>query len=199
MIRPLSEVELTLETERLVLRPFRAEDVDIALHTLCDAEVMHYVADPLSPDEVHQRMGDAVRRGAGGRIGIWCLIRKTDGAKLGDAILLPVPIETDDTDWAQVTPEAYPPGPVEVGYVLAREAWGWGYATEACTRLLRFAFEQTDLDEVMAVTDPANLGSQAVLRKSGMRLAGLRRAYAEDDLPWFEITRADWQAQASNQ
>ena len=66
-------------------------------------------------------------------------------------------------------------------------------------RLLRFAFEMTELPEVVATTDPDNKNSQKVLQKCGMRPIGFKRAYAWDDVAWFEITRAEWEAQASNQ
>jgi ribosomal-protein-alanine N-acetyltransferase len=64
---------------------------------------------------------------------------------------------------------------------------------------LRFGFEATSLTRIVAVTDPDNRSSQHVLGKCGMRPIGPRRAYGEDDVPWFEVTRVDWQAQASNQ
>ena len=137
-------------------------------------------------------MGDAVPRGAGGRIGLWMARRRDDGAVVGQCLLTPIPINTDDTDWTQVVPDAYPQGPVEIGYLLDRSAWGQGLATEIGTALLRFAFEQTDLPQVVAVTDPDNHASQRVLQKCGMRACGPRRAYAHDGLPWFEMTRRDW-------
>jgi RimJ/RimL family protein N-acetyltransferase len=65
---------------------------------------------------------------------------------------------------------------------------GQGYATEACKRLLQFAFEETLLQEVVAVTDPENKASQKVLEKSGMVFEGTRRAYAAE-CPMFRLTR----------
>lgn len=61
----------------------------------------------------------------------------------------------------------------------------------ACKRLLRFAFEDTPLDEVVAVTDPNNRASQHALRKSGLIDEGRRRAYATDG-PGFRLTRRQW-------
>ncbi|MGI9482587.1 MAG: GNAT family N-acetyltransferase, partial [Hyphomicrobiales bacterium] len=65
------------------------------------------------------------------------------------------------------------------------------YATEACSRLLKFAFEETPLQDVVAVTDPGNATSRKVLKKSGMNYEGMRRAYAEQ-CPGYRITRAQW-------
>lgn len=194
----LSSDALVLETDRLRLVPSTAQDLDIAQAVLCDPRVTYYVLDePMTPEAVVMDMVNAVKRGAGGRIGIWVARRKDTGAKIGTCILLPVPIDEGDTDWSLVVPGAYPPGQIEVGYLLIPAAWGQGFATEICARLLRFAFEQTSLPEVVATTDPENARSQHVLQKCGMRPLGPKRAYGYDNVSWFEITREDWLRQTS--
>ncbi|MEO0752326.1 MAG: GNAT family protein [Pseudomonadota bacterium] len=195
MITQLSFDELTLETKRLVLTPFQSEDVDIAQAVLCDNRVMRFVADIMTPKAVETHMVDAVKRGAGGRIGIWLARRKDTGAKIGDLVLMPLPIEEDDYDWSLLVPDTYPDAHIEVGYLLVPDAWGQGFATEACTRLLRFAFEETSLDEVVACADAGNTKSHHVLQKSGLRRNGVRRVYAEDDVPWFQLSRQDWEGE----
>jgi RimJ/RimL family protein N-acetyltransferase len=67
---------------------------------------------------------------------------------------------------------------VNLGYRLACEAWGRGYATELGREALRLAFDELSLPEVNALVRPANLASQAVLRKLGMQANGLI-----DDVP----------------
>jgi ribosomal-protein-alanine N-acetyltransferase len=156
-----------------------------------DPEVMKYVSDVSDEETVTAEMDAYLRRGAGGRIGIWCMLRRDTGEKLGTSILLPLPIEQDDTDWSLLREDSYPDGEIEVGYILRRSAWGNGYATEACRRLVQFAFEETELDEIVAVTDPENAVSQKVLRKCGLRDEGSRRAYAAD-VPAFRISRQQW-------
>lgn len=194
MITALSFDDLTLETERLVLTPYQPEDVDVAKKVLCDDRVMRYVADTMTPEAVEEHMINAVKRGAGGRIGIWLITRKDTGQKIGDAVLMPVPIEEDDYDWSLLVPDAYPDAHIEVGYLFVPDAWGQGFATETCTRVLRFAFEATTLQEVVACTDLHNDKSQYVLQKSGLRRNGVKRVYAEDNVPWFELTKAEWAA-----
>lgn len=205
MINPLPSAALLLETPRVTLRPYAVEDLDIARAVLCDPEVTKYVCDPMTPQRVEEVMPDITRRGAGGRLGMWCAVCRDTGEKLGDGALTPIPVEETDTPWHTLVPDAYPDYQIEVGYMLKRAAWGQGYATEICTALLRFAFERTALGVVVACTDPGNRASQRILRKCGMRPAGTGRAYAED-VPWFEMTRAEWSAaqgdqaaQASNQ
>jgi ribosomal-protein-alanine N-acetyltransferase len=194
VIAPLPPEALVLETERLRLTPFTRDDQDIATAVLCDPDVMAFVSEPETPESVAAHMADAVKRGAGGCIGIWCIRRKDTGQKIGDALLMPVPIDEDDYDWSTILPDAYPPGRIEVGYLLIPEAWGQGFATEACARLLRFAFEQTALTQVVATTDPGNTRSQHVLQKCGLKPLGRQRAYNWDDVSWFEITRDAWRA-----
>ena len=70
----------------------------------------------------------------------------------------------------------YPAWQVEVGYLLQTAYWVQDYAIEICARLLRFAFEQTTLEDILATTDPDNDESRRVLRKCVMRSIGLRRA-----------------------
>jgi RimJ/RimL family protein N-acetyltransferase len=57
---------------------------------------------------------------------------------------------------------------VEIGWRLARSAWGHGYATEAALATLEFGFEALELREIVACTTPANLRSRAVMERLGM-------------------------------
>jgi len=104
-----------------------------------------------------------------------------------------LPIDEEDTDWNLVAGDEMPDADVEIGYLLKRSAWGNGYATEACTRLLKFAFEESPLTEIVAVTHPENAASQNVLRKSGLLEEGMRRAYA-GQCPAFRLSRRQWSA-----
>ena len=70
----------------------------------------------------------------------------------------------------------------EVGYTLAREHWGKGYATESVSRLLDHAFEVLGLHRVFAVVDQENAPSAAVLERVGLRREG---AFVES--AWFKV------------
>ncbi len=107
------------------------------------------------------------------------------------AILLPLPIEEDDRNWDLVVGDDVPDCEIEIGYILKKSAWGKGYATEATKRLLKFAFEETPLEELVATTNSENTASQRVLEKSGLVYEGMRRAYAVD-CPGYRITRQQW-------
>jgi len=60
-------------------------------------------------------------------------------------------------------------GMVEVGWRLARSAWGHGYAPEAARESLRFGFEDVGLNEIVSFTVPQNTNSQRVMQKIGLR------------------------------
>ena len=97
---PLAAAALVLTTDRLRLRPLELDDLDLGIELFTDPEVMKYVSGTMTPQEIEDDMPTSVRRGAGGRIGVWCVTDKQSGEKLGTSILLPLPVEEDDTDWS---------------------------------------------------------------------------------------------------
>ena len=78
-------MNLNLESERLLLRPLAETDVDLEIEIGTDPEVMKYVAEPDTNESVVQQMPNFVKRGAGGCIGIWCVIDRSTNEKLGTA------------------------------------------------------------------------------------------------------------------
>jgi ribosomal-protein-alanine N-acetyltransferase len=186
-------MELNLTTERLLLRPVILSDVDLAIEMFTDPAVMKFVEEPATPDQVVADMPTWIKRGGGGCIGIWCITDRITGEKFGDTYLLPFSAEEDDNDWNLVVPDAMPEAEIEIGYFLKPSAWGKGYATEACRRLLRFTFAETTLDQVIAVVDENHAASWNVLGKCGLTHRGTHRAFG-DDSPYFSITREQWVA-----
>ena len=184
-------MNLVLHTERLTLLPYRVSDLDIAIEVFTDPEVLRFAGGAMSEEKIREELPLYVRRGGNGCIGVWCISDRETGEKLGTAALLPMPIEQDHTDFDQVVPDRLPDGPVEVGYFLKRPAWGKGYATEACRRVLRFAFEDSPLTAVAATHDQGNAASRNVLLKSGFIDLGTRRSYGEDGV-YYQITRDEW-------
>ncbi len=184
-------MNLVLKSDRLLLRPLSENDLDVSIEILTDPEVMKYVAKTYTNEQVIQELPAALKRCAGGCIGFWCVIDRFTKEKLGTALLQPLPIDVKGTPWNLVGGEELPDGEVEVGYFLKKSAWGKVYATEACSRLLKFVFEETQLKEVVAITAPNNTASQNVLKKSGLIAEGMRRAYASQR-PGFRITRQQW-------
>jgi RimJ/RimL family protein N-acetyltransferase len=71
-----------------------------------------------------------------------------------------------------------------LGYAIAADHWGHGYATDACRTMLRFAFETLDLHRVSAAIGPENLASIAVVKRLGFTYEGRIRHHV--------FTNGDW-------
>ena len=184
-------MNLVLYSKRLTFTPFNASDVDLAIELFTDAEVLKFAGGVMEEDEIRRDMSNWTKRGGNGCIGIWCISDQGSGEKLGSAALLPMPVEEDDTDFSLVIPGRMPDGDVEIGYFLKRSAWGQGYATETCKRLIRMAFEESPLTEVVATFDIGNVASRNVLEKVGFVNRGTMRCYGEEG-PNYRITRDEW-------
>ncbi len=182
-------MNLELHTDRLVLRPLGLDDLELGIDMFTDPDVSRYVGGHVTAEEIKREMPKYIRRCGGGCIGIWCVTNKDSNEKLGTAILLPLPIEQDDTDWNLLKGPDIPDGDIEIGYVLKKSAWGKGYAKEAAERLLRFAFEDTPLQEIVATIDDENEKSRNILKKIGLREIGTQLAYGDEDCPYFRINR----------
>jgi RimJ/RimL family protein N-acetyltransferase len=184
-------MNLKLHTERLLMTPLAPTDLDLALEMWTDPEVVKYVCELMNKDTIGKEMSNWTKRGGNGCIGIWCISDRETGEKYGSAMLLSMPVDRDDTDYSLVVPDRMPDGDVEIGYFLKRSAWGHGFATEACKRLLQFAFQETPLNEVVASFDVENVASKKVLEKAGLVDRGTMRCCGEDD-PNYRITRDEW-------
>ena len=184
-------MNLELLSDRLRLTPLSWRDLDVALEMFTDPEVVRYVCDLMNEKSIRTEMSNWVKRGGDGCIGIWNVSVRETGEKLGSSFLLPMPIEEDDIDYSLVVPGEMPDGDIEIGFCFKRSAWGKGYATEACIRLVRFAFEETPLDEIVASFYEENVAAKNVLRKAGFIDRGRMWCYGEDS-PNYRITRQEW-------
>jgi RimJ/RimL family protein N-acetyltransferase len=182
---------LVLRSDRLSLTPLQASDVDLVIEMFTNPEVLRYAGGAMKEIEIRKDMANWTKRGGDGCIGIWCISDRNSGEKLGTAALLPIPVDEDDTDFSLVVPGQMPESDIEVGYFLKQSAWGEGYATESCKRLLRMAFEASPLTEVVATFEAGNAASRNVLEKSGFIDRGMMRCYGEDG-PNYRITRDEW-------
>ncbi len=146
-----------LATERLILRGFRDADREPFAAMNADPEVMELFPAPLTRDESDAFMDRIVQRWDEDGSGLWALERRADGVLLGFAGLAVPRFE------AAFTPA------VEVGWRLARHAWGHGYATEAAGAALRYGFQRLGLAEIVSFTTVANERSRRVMERLGMR------------------------------
>ena len=152
---------LPLQTERLVIRPYRDDDAT-ALHDVFGSpEVMRWTPSPPSKDvaETAQRlartMAFTARQPPG--FGLWALELKTPSEFLGQVGLFPVEGKGPE---------------VEVAYELAPRVWGHGYATEAARGVFDYARANLEWPRIVSVIHPDNVRSLRVAERSGLRRDG---------------------------
>ncbi|MGW1074865.1 GNAT family N-acetyltransferase [Streptomyces sp. NPDC002537] len=142
-------------TDRLQLRRWRDSDLAPWAAMNADPEVREHLGAPLTREQSDASVAcfraDFAERG----YGWWAVEVRATGEFIGFAGL-------DDVD------DDMPFTGVEIGWRLARPAWGHGYATEAASATLAFGFETLGLPEILAVTTATNRRSQAVMRRIGM-------------------------------
>lgn len=155
-----------LETARLRLRRWKPEDRNPFFRLTSDPEVMRYFPTLLTrpeSDAMVRRLEDLIEERGWG---FWALETKADGAFIGfTGLHVPDPP-------GQAVP-GFPFSPcVEIGWRLAREAWGRGYATEAAREALRFGFGELGCDGIVSFTPVGNRRSRKVMERLGMRYDG---------------------------
>lgn len=146
-----------IETERLILRQWREDDRAPWAAMNADPEVMRHFPAPLSKDESDALMARCRDGIAHHGAGFWALERAADGLFLGFVGL------------NCIGHEIAVKGQWEIGWRLARHAWGHGYATEAATASLAHGFGPMALPRIIAYTASTNLPSMAVMRRIGMQ------------------------------
>ena len=165
----------TLETERLILRPPQRDDMDAWVEFHADPVVMEHLGGVQGPELTWRAVCAMTGSWTINGFSMFSIIEKSSGQWIGRL-----------GPWK---PEGWPG--TEIGWGLSRAAWGKGYATEISTGLLRFAFEEASLPEVVATHDKANVASRNVLLKSGFVDRGEKRLYGGVG-PYLGTTRAEW-------
>lgn len=150
---------ISLETERLVLRGWRDDDLDPLAMINADPEVMRYILDGSVRDREQSAAGlrKMVRTWDEHGFGLFAVEVRETGVLAGWAGLA-VP---------DFLPEVLPA--VEIGWRLDRRFWGRGYATEAAAAALHFGFAERGLDRIISIRHPENDRSARVMEKLGLR------------------------------
>ena len=173
-----------LQTERLQLRPFSEDDFAALLHLHSDPEVNRFLAPgpvALSAEEVRARLVRYMDNNRTSRISGWNL-ETLDGVSVGRA------------GFSKLSdPEGF-----ELGYVLKRQAWGKGYASEIAVALVDWFFAQTGEPRLFAIVEQAHTASIKVLERAGLRF------WQDRDVDGvacqvYRITRTQFEARTSVQ
>lgn len=171
--------EPVLETARLILRVPRREHFDAWAAPGNDAETMRHLGGLQSRFEAWNRFVGTIGSWHVLGFGVFSVIRKSDGQWIGRV--------------GPLHPEGWPGD--EIGWTLARDAWGHGYATEAATAAIDWAFDTLGWTGIIHCIDSGNSASQAVARRLGSVLQGPGRLPVPHDKEPIDIwgqTRGQW-------
>ena len=169
----------TLRTERLVLRMFREDDLDPYAAMAADPEVTRHLGDgrPLSRADAWRQMAMILGHWQLRGYGMWAAEEASTGRLAGRIGFF--------------NPEGWPG--FELGWTLAREFWGRGYATEGARRALEYGFTELGRERVISLILPANLPSVRVAERLGERPERSVDLFGSEALV-YGITRDDWLA-----
>ena len=147
-----------LETARLLLRPFQPEDLEAQARTMGDLEVVrHLGGTPFSREDTWRRLLCAPGLWTLLGFGYWALVRREDGAYVG---------QLGFADFKrEMTPSIE--GLPEIGWILAPDMHGRGYATEAAVAALAWGDAVLRAPEYVAIIDADNAASIRVAEKNG--------------------------------
>ncbi len=145
-----------LETERLMLRPLTPDDADALFVFYRDPEMRRFFPEGvLTYAETQQEIADIIEYHYGPYgFGLWATIFKATGAVIGRCGLIPWKFDGVVE--------------IEVAYMIDKQYWGQGLATEAARGLVAYAVEHHITSRLIALVDPENFASQKVAEHIGM-------------------------------
>lgn len=147
---------MKIETTRVLLREMNQDDYLDLSKILQDKAVMYAYEGPFSDEEVQQWLDNQKARYRRNGFGLWALVLKDTNEMIGQCGL---------------TLQEYKDRPVlEIGYLLKKEFWGNGYATEAAKACKEYAFQTLKANEVFSIIRDTNFASQQVAIRNGMKV-----------------------------
>lgn len=172
---------IILETERLLLRHLILDDLEELFALYSDPEIRKYFPEGvLTHDETKEELEWHMNgHPEHPELGLWATIYKETGKFIGRCGLLPWEIDSKLE--------------VEIAYLLDKEFWGQGLASEAAKGILEYGFEKLNLTRLICLIDPQNVASQKVAKRIGMTLERSVEGIAGDNFPTliYSISRQD--------
>ncbi|MBV8171318.1 MAG: GNAT family N-acetyltransferase [Candidatus Eremiobacteraeota bacterium] len=146
-----------ITTQRLWLRRWTYADRADFTRMVSDAETMRFLHDgiPLSTRQADEALDATIAHYELG-YGDWAIVARDDGAILGESGLT----------------RLRESGEVELGYMLRSAFWGRGFASEAASAIVRYAFDELELGRLVSLIEPANAASVRIVERLGMRPLG---------------------------
>lgn len=160
--------EMRIETERLLIRAYKEEDLLECFQLMQNKELFKYLnMDVMSLDEykgLFNWLIDCYEVGFDGDFKYsFNIILKETGSHIG---------------WCGIGGSEFDHAQKEIYYLIGRAYWGRGYAKEASTALLEYGFNTMGVDKIFALVNPGNIASKCVIENMGLRFQ-----YVITDLP----------------
>jgi len=176
-------MSVRLETARLVIRSFDDDDAEAWIGMLSDPVVRRFLGPGPGPTMESFEHAIESRHAMEREIGyaMWAVDDKTTGTFIGQCGIRPAK-----------SMDANAGSEIDLAYHFGRVSWNKGYATEAAVAVLAYGLGPLGLDRIMAVAEPANVGSWRVMEKIGMRYDGLADFYGLTGLKKYIAERAWW-------
>ena len=179
---------ICLETDRLILRPFKIEDAEEVFNNWAsDDEVTKYLTWPThSSVEMSRSYMEFCINGYNEKnVYQWGMELKNSHELIGNISVVKIIDEIDS---------------VELGWVIGRKWWGNGYTAEAAERLLEFFFTEVSVNRICAGHDIDNPNSGRVMQKIGMKYEGTLRQSGKNnhcivDVANYSVLREEWKLQ----
>lgn len=171
--------DLRLETPRLILRPPRVEDLDPWSEMMLDEAAARYIGGVMPRSICWRQLMTMIGAWHSEGFAMFSVIEKASGRWIGRL-----------GPWR---PEGWPG--TEIGWAIARDRWGMGYAGEGATTATNWAFDTLGWSDVIHSIAPENRASQRVAEKLGSRNLGpgkLPAPFGEDRVDLWGQTREEW-------
>lgn len=155
----------TIETDRLILRKFKADDAsDMFNNWANDDVVTEHLSWPThkSIDISSMIVNDWIKQYESDETYNWAVVVKNDDAVIGSITVVG---KSDIHEWA------------ELGYCIGRQYWGKGITVEAVEALIQFLMNEVEYNRVQAIHHEQNKASGRVMQKVGMQYEGKKRSY----------------------
>jgi [ribosomal protein S5]-alanine N-acetyltransferase len=183
-----NNVKILAETERLILRELDYSDKYDLFEMDADPEVHLYIENnPVkSIDEITKVIEMLKKQYAENGIARWAVVDKLTNEFVGWSGLkyFNQPLNNHNNFY-------------ELGYRFKRKHWGKGFATESSTAILDYGFENLNIEQIFAMTDPKNANSKKVLAKLGFDFEETFD-YDGDPIDWFKLSKATWENKKRN-
>lgn len=166
-------MEKIIETERLYLRRMHEGDFNHLCETLQDPEVMYAYEHAFSDAEVGEWLNKQMNRYREYGFGLWLMVNAETQEVVGQCGLTMQGVASQQEE-------------LEIGYLLNKRFWKYGYATEAAQACKEYAFNALKYDKVVSIIRENNFPSQRVAERIGMEREGrLLKHYHDMDMPHF--------------